>query len=693
MVGVLRRGEAERSIGYAEERSELQATPKIASGNRICPARGPMRALLLATSLWCLISTEALAQRTLHWQELAVSARLDAEGRLHVVERHAVVMSGDWNGGERFFNLNMGQPFRFLGVRRIDPDTGMVRDLPRGSLSTVDTWNLRGRALVRWRSRLPEDPPFAETVLIHELTYELDEVVRARDGGFLLDHDFAFPDRVGSIERFGLELTLDPAWKPRATLPHQMEAQALAPGESFPVTALFDYRGPGSPSRALAVPAQWPVWLTWLLGVVGTVWLYRRFLEGERPLGRLAPPLSHREVDEAWLETDLFPWLPEQVGAIWDQKVGPPEVAAVLARLVAEGKLESRIEKRGWFGRKVMVLDRKVPLAELDGYVGRLVRKLFFDKRRTVDSDALREHYKKRGLNPAAILQSSLTRAIGSVSKRRRMPPLPVKPWVLILAGFALVLIDPLLRTKRVVADLGDGVTDVRVVWILLVGLFAALGAIFGGLLARRVEVHLASVQRLAIWLPVMALGALSSFGLLQLFARHNVYFGLTAGPVGLAGVTLLTLGLLAFWLKLARAQLDKRGIEVRRRLAAIRAWFAHELRQKEPRLDDAWFPYLLALGLAGPVERWFRAFGGADSGGLAGSGAFGSTTASAGSRSATSWTGGGGAFGGGGATASWAATAAGIASGVSRGGSGSGSSSSSGGSSSSTGGGGGGGW
>ena len=45
------------------------------------------------------------AQRTLSWDELAVEARLDADGRLHVKETQVMALSGDWNGGERLFTL------------------------------------------------------------------------------------------------------------------------------------------------------------------------------------------------------------------------------------------------------------------------------------------------------------------------------------------------------------------------------------------------------------------------------------------------------------------------------------------------------------------------------------------------------------------------------------------------------------
>ena len=49
-------------------------------------------------------ASDASAQsRTLRWARLAVTAHLDADGRLHVQERHSIVFDGDWNGGERIF--------------------------------------------------------------------------------------------------------------------------------------------------------------------------------------------------------------------------------------------------------------------------------------------------------------------------------------------------------------------------------------------------------------------------------------------------------------------------------------------------------------------------------------------------------------------------------------------------------------
>ena len=86
-------------------------------------------------------SGTARAEKELHWRSLDVTARLDADGRLHVVERHVMVFTGDWNGGERVFRLFPGQTLSLEGVRRFDPTTaaGAARDLVRRATSASST--------------------------------------------------------------------------------------------------------------------------------------------------------------------------------------------------------------------------------------------------------------------------------------------------------------------------------------------------------------------------------------------------------------------------------------------------------------------------------------------------------------------------------------------------------------------------
>jgi hypothetical protein len=63
------------------------------------PTRRPFR--LLIPLLLLLVPAFAAAQsKELHWRSLDVKARLDSQGALHVVERQAMVFTGDWNGAE-----------------------------------------------------------------------------------------------------------------------------------------------------------------------------------------------------------------------------------------------------------------------------------------------------------------------------------------------------------------------------------------------------------------------------------------------------------------------------------------------------------------------------------------------------------------------------------------------------------------
>jgi hypothetical protein len=160
--------------------------------------------------------------------------------------------------------------------------------------------------------------------------------------------------------------------------------------------------------------------------------------------------------------------------------------------------------------------------------------------------------------------------------------------------------------------------------------------------------------------------------------------------PVTWLTAAALALLLASFWrLAFAIAATPDRPerLAARRKLVAARHFFARELRSQTPRMRDDWYPYLIAFGLAGEIDRWFRAFVTPAmattfhtwNGPMAGS-----------DSSGPSWTGGGGAFGGAGASGSWADAATTLGSGVPAPGSSGGGG---GGGGSSSGGGGGGGW
>ena len=79
------------------------------------------------------------ASRALHWRELSVQARLDADGRLHVSERQVMVFTGDWNGGERSFRLAGEHELTLESVARVDLARGEI-ELRPGDLTRTDEY-------------------------------------------------------------------------------------------------------------------------------------------------------------------------------------------------------------------------------------------------------------------------------------------------------------------------------------------------------------------------------------------------------------------------------------------------------------------------------------------------------------------------------------------------------------------------
>src|SRR5215471_6343094 len=155
--------------------------------------------LLFLTVCFVLFSVAGDAQaaeRELHWDSLDVDARLASDGVLDVTERHTMVFTGDWNGGERVFNVRGRQKLEFLGLQRIDAKTGSPQALQETAApNNVDEFTWTDPRTLRWRSRLPSDPPFANSRLTYVLHYKLSGVLLKEDSQYRLDHDFAFPNR------------------------------------------------------------------------------------------------------------------------------------------------------------------------------------------------------------------------------------------------------------------------------------------------------------------------------------------------------------------------------------------------------------------------------------------------------------------------------------------------------------------
>ena len=96
----------------------LERATRLASPARLAP-------WLLA--VWVALLALPAAARELHWRELAVTARLDAEGRLHVSELHRMVFTGDYNGGERSFRVQGDQALELEGMSETQYPPRVVR--------------------------------------------------------------------------------------------------------------------------------------------------------------------------------------------------------------------------------------------------------------------------------------------------------------------------------------------------------------------------------------------------------------------------------------------------------------------------------------------------------------------------------------------------------------------------------------
>ena len=615
--------------------------------------------------------------KTLEWRLLAVDARLDADGRLHVREEQAIVFTGDWNGVQRIFRLAPGQKIQLESMSRIG-DGGEVIPLVRGDLGQVDHFDWAGSNTLRWRSRRPEDPPFAATEITYVLHYTLSNILvpQASDREFRLDHDFAFAKREGPIHQFTLGLELDPVWRPlRGNFSGRYARGPMPPGESFVLGVPLRYLGASPPAAVWygASPGFRNTLAIFLLFAVALASL--RYLVRERALGRFTPLTPESAIDERWLDEHVFTYKPEVVGAAFDHTTSAPEVGAVIARMAAEGKIKSRVEEKRGRKKAVLHLELAADREDLKGYEKTLVDALFFDGH-TTDTERIRRHYKKSGFDPAEKIRAPIEGIVrdfrGPALRSRELAVLP--SILLLIVGAAGLVAAAILRPNEA------GIAISALVAGTPIGVF--LG-IMGYHLRQRSDAVPVRTWVFLIAVLALATAAAAVVAASSAAARHS--------PIVLAAFAIYVYGLCRLVLTIAMSREESAAIAIRRNFASARNYFAEELRARAPRLNDDWIPYLIALGLGPHLDRWFRAFGNDTAGALATSTASmgGGHGGSSSSGHGGGWTGGGGALGGAGASSSWAAMGS-MASGVP---SPSDSSSGGGGGGGSSGGGGGGGW
>jgi len=623
-----------------------------------------------------LLTATTVQSKSLYWPAVAVESQLDGNGLLHVSETQTYVFNGDWNGGERQFNVRAGQLLHLEGIDRIDGTK--VIPLTRGNIAAVDHFDFfKDSMTLRWRSRLPGDPEFENIELTYRIRYTLSGVLRGRNNHFKLAHDFAFPDRQGDIKHFTLHFTLDPLWSGLDS-PLTLNQDNLIPGRGVIVRGELQYHGTASPASVIVPISPWVGYAMLVLLAAGLLVILLRFLALERKVGRIGNLTPLEEIDEPWLEKTVFSLPPEIIGAAWDGKVGAAEIAAILAKLEHEKKIKTGIQPR-FLRKPIMTMQLLVNRSTITDYPGKLINKLFFNSRVNTDTNAIKEFYKDKGLDLAAIIEKPIEQRLNTLPKwTEKTKPVDWKvDLIAVPTAFALL----------VLTGVWGGDND---------GALASTEALFGvcslGLASIAARFHCRAIDNLSLRFAFV-----SAFALPLIIPTIHYLFGaptyLFRAPALIAAV-IWNLAIFNLILDALRIDEAPEKIAIRKKLLSARTYFMKQLRAPTPHLSDDWFPYILAFGLGSNVDSWFRSYGKTTTSVDTDDHASSSASFSGSSNSGSTWTGGGGSFGGAGASGSWAAAAAAVGAGVSAPGSSSGGSSSGGGGGgSSSGGGGGGGW
>lgn len=363
---------------------------------------------------------------------------------------------------------------------------------------------------------------------------------------------------------------------------------------------------------------------------------------------------------------NVFHLPPEVIGATWDKRTSQYEVAAVIARLVQEGRITSQVQEviLPFFKIRiahlaVLHMTLNVPRASFTGYERRLIDGLFIAGDST-DSKTIRKYYrgKAKFFNPAAELAEPLDKQVVQLTRDKKNPlSLFWAPTALLAAiGFFILLANAFLHQYEISVEI-IGLVFLVVLW--------PLGAIFALMLRNSSSARTLNLLRLFLPPVMICIG-------FYLLVDQSVSTLMTTGFFFFAAAALYNI------FNLAKTRDTPEGVLLCQRLTAARKYFRNELQKPQPDLDDCWFPYLMAFGLGAQMDRWFSQYG--RSAGISGTGDSAGT-------GITGFSGGGGRFGGGGASGAWMAAAGAMAAGSSS------SSGGSGGGGGSSGGGGGGGW
>ncbi|HET7706516.1 MAG TPA: hypothetical protein VFM36_10545 [Thermoanaerobaculia bacterium] len=534
-----------------------------------------MRRLLTILLLAVAMRTGA-EERSLVWKSLDVTAKIDSNGIMKVSERHRMLFNGAWNGGERKFRVAPGQIFQFERITWIYPDTGAGIPLIAAVGSVpLHHYVLSGNTL-RWRAREETDPPFDNRELTYVIDYVLMNVIVKEGEGYSLEHDFAFAERNGVIEAYSLDLEFDPAWKLPEGFETHIERDMIPPGESLIVDIPLGWTGQGQPAylgvdsavyaaqqieeeEAPAPPSPPPVPMPVRMGALGVFFLILLalrlwFVKREEGVGRYATP----EVNRLWIERTLLPIKPEVVGTAWDDSTGQPEVAALIARMAIEKKLENH---PGQTPRLKLL----VPRESLEGYEREFVDRLFVSGDEITPAE-VKKVYAATGFNP----EEPLRRPLGDAAAK-------------------------IVGASKFVSGCAAVVVGAIVIAVTAPGPFAKIA----GVVAFLFSVALAGIYR-------TQLGGRTSAAFLPLpLALFGIIVAImAASDLSLAITLLATLFLVNIVLYIGAWTASPDELSMLKGLRAARDYFKNLLERKEE-IEERWIPYILAFGLGDQLDRW----------------------------------------------------------------------------------------
>lgn len=562
----------------------------------------PTRRLLPLFLLLCalLFGTTALADE-LRWRSLDVTARIDDDGTLHASERHTMIFDGEWNGGQRTIPLRAFPPPQQLTFDRVARvvSTKKTVDLTRVSDAPdqIDEYGVyNDGTTIRWRARLADDPPFRGKRITYVIDYTLTNVLTRSGAPLRLDHDFAPADRPGPIERFSLIVELpkylnqppikiarddippgegvlvrETYWVPKdANVPAALQPPAAAPAAAPLPAPAPPKKEPPSPTKTPVTPFTAQV-IRFALIVLALLFVFR-FFSGERAAGRFVRlPQDQRE----WVDDFLSKYDAEVVGVAWDGVVGQDEVAAILARMTAEGKIVSSAEKGD------MILKLAVPFDTLRGYEADLVRALFLGKNETT-TRAVRDYYAASGFDPARVVEHNLKSALSGLPQWEDQER---GEWAVFWILAALTFVLAIAAGSRSEVDAG----------IAFVSGFLAI-----------IAAGLTLLFTIGAKRALTAVGVRFFFGLLIPFCGVTLAaFGIVQGPAipihHLTAMMFASAALTLVVLAVERMKIDQtlQKVELRRSLAAAREWLKTQVSTAGTPVPDLWIPYLYALRLA----------------------------------------------------------------------------------------------